>query len=540
MFNSSIKTIILATITSIAILFASRISNSQYSNQPLVWTTSAMEAIERKQPAPAAILKGDRLNQVNTIELTSARGEYEAFQIVIQAPKSNLSNVNLVVSDLKNKDGAAIDRQNITLYREHYIYVDRPSPQRWSANPTLGKGWYADALIPFVNPDTGKDIQGAEIDAVPFNLEAGQNQPIWVDVLVPTDAAPGEYRGKFTVESDLGETTGDILLTVWDFELPVKPTMNSYFNPWEDRGDNLTQELLSHRVMPGKRIKRGQQGELIDKWGLNSIRLPFWSGANYHTCQMNPAPTVEEIKQSSAPYDQSLLKFVYSADEIDKCPNIEHSLKQWGKNIHQVDGIKHLVVMKPRPELYDYVDIWGVQPQMYQDSQVQIDEVMQREGEVWFYTGHQAKYSPQWQIDSAPINFRIPQGWIAQSLGLTGVLYWRVDYWTDNPWQEVPVYSQGKNREFPGEGMLIYPGEKVGIAGVVPSMRLKWIREGVEDYEYTEILKKLGYQDWAMSIVRQVGKDWINWTKNPDVVYDARQKLGEKIHQLSSPLQTKG
>ncbi len=534
MFNSWIKTIILALITSIAILYTSRISNSQYSNQPLVWTTSAMEAIERSQPAPDAILKSDRSNQVNTIELTAARGEYEAFQIVIQAPKSDLTNVNLVVSDLKNKDGAAIERQNITLYREHYIYVDRPSPQRWSANPTLGKGWYADALIPFINPDTGKDIQGAEIDAVPFNLEAGNNQPIWVDILVPRDAVPGEYRGTYTVESDLGKTTGDIFLTVWDFELPVKPTMNSFFSPWEDRGDNLTQELLRHKVMPGKHIKLGQQGELINEWGLNSIRLPFWSGANYHTCQMSPAPTVEEIKQSSAPYDQSLLKFVYSVDEIDKCPNIEQPLKQWGKNIHQVDGIKHLAVMKPRPELYDYVDIWVVQPKMYQDSQVQIDEVMQQEDEVWFYTGHQAKYSPQWQIDSAPINFRIPQGWIAQSLKLTGVLYWRVDYWTDNPWQEVPVYSPRKNRDFPGDGMLIYPGETVGIAGVVPSMRLKWIREGIEDYEYTEILKKLGYQDWAMSIVRQVGKDWKNWTKNPDTLYDARQKLGDKIAQLSS------
>ena len=534
MFNSSIKTIILATITSIAILFASRISNSQYSDQPVVWVTSAMEAIERNQSAPATIWGRDRSNEMKTMQLMAAKGEYEPFQIVIKAPQTNLSKVNVTVSELANSEGAVIDRQNINLYREHYIYVDRPSPQGWSANPTLGKGWYADALIPFVNPDTGQDIQGAEIDAVPFDLEAGNNQPIWVDILVPRDAAPGEYRGIFTVESDLGKTTGDIVLTVWDFELPVKPTMNSYFNPWEDRGDNLTQELLKHRVMPGKHIQPGQQEELINEWGLNSIRLPFWSGANYHTCQISPAPIVEEIKQSSAPYDQSLLKFVYSVDEIDKCPNIEQPLKQWGKNINQVDRIKHLVVMKPRPELYDYVDIWVVQPQMYAEAKSEIAEVMQLGDQVWFYTGHQAKYSPQWQIDSAPINFRIPQGWIAQSLGLTGVLYWRSDYWTDNPWQEVPVYSQGKNREFPGDGMLIYPGEKVGIAGIVPSMRLKWIREGVDDYEYTEILKKLGYQDWAMNIVRQVGKDWKNWTKNQDTLYSARQKLGEKIEQLSS------
>ena len=533
MFKSSIKTIILATITLIAILFASRISNSQYSDQPVVWVTSAMEAIERNQSAPATIWGGDRSNEMKTIQLMAAKGEYEPFQIVIKAPQTNLSNVNVTVSELANADGAVIDRQNITLYREHYIYVDRPSPQGWSANPTLGKGWYADALIPFVNPDTGKDIQGAEIDAVPFNLAAGNNQPIWVDILVPRDVAPGEYRGIFTVESDRGKTTGDIVLTVWDFELPVKPSINSLFDVWKNRGKNTAREMVKHKIMPARLQPSDNLAELLSKWGLNSVRLPFWSGANYQTCQMNPSPTLEKLETAASTYPSDLLTYVYSADEIDKCQNLEESLKEWGKNIHQA-GVKHLVVMKPKPELYNAIDIWVVQPQMYAEAKSEIAEVMQLGDQVWFYTGHRAKYSPQWQIDSAPINFRIPQGWIAQSLGLTGVLYWRADYWIDNPWQEVPVYSQGKNREFPGDGMLIYPGEKVGIAGAVPSMRLKWIREGVEDYEYTEILKKLGYQDWAMSIVREVGKDWKNWTKNQDTLYIARQKLGAKIEQLSS------
>lgn len=535
MHNSSVKVIIWAVITSIAILLTFRISNSRYSERPVVWVTSAMEAIKRTDTAPAIIFRGDRSNSTKTIQLMAAKGEYEAFQIVIRAPQVNLSNVNVTISELVNSEGAVIDQQNITLYREQYIYVNRPSPRKWRANPTLGKGWYADGLIPFVHQDTGNDIQGAEIDAVPFDLEAGNNQPIWVDIFVPRDSVSGEYRGKFTIDSDQDIILGDIFLKVWDFELPVKPTMKSYFNPWEVRGDNMTRELLKHKVMPGKHIKPEQQRELISEWGLNSIRLPFWSGANYQTCRMKPAPTVEAIKNSSAPYDQNLLKFIYSADEIDKCPDTEHSLKQWGKNIHQVKGIKHLVVMKPRPELYDYIDIWVVQPKMYAEATPQIVQVIKLGDEVWFYTGHQAKYSPQWQIDSEPINFRIPHGWIAPSLSLTGVLYWRVDNWTDNPWQEVPVYSQGKNRDFPGEGMLIYPGEKVGIAGVVPSMRLKWIREGVEDYEYIEILKQFGLEDWALKVSRTVASDWKHWTKNRKKLATAREKLGNKIEQLSSP-----
>ncbi|MGB5636565.1 MAG: glycoside hydrolase domain-containing protein, partial [Waterburya sp.] len=187
----------MALITSIAILFASRISNSQSSDQPLVWTTSAMEAIERNRSAPLWL--GNRSSEMKTIQLMAAKGEYEPFQIVIKAPQDNLSNVNVTVSELTNSEGAVIDSQNITLYREHYIYVDRPSPQGLSANPTLGKGWYADGLIPFVNPETQANLTGAELEAVPFNLKAGNNQPIWVDVFVPRDARAGQYQGIFTV-----------------------------------------------------------------------------------------------------------------------------------------------------------------------------------------------------------------------------------------------------------------------------------------------------------------------------------------------------
>lgn len=37
--------------------------------------------------------------------------------------------------------------------------------------------------------------------------------------------------------------------------------------------------------------------------------------------------------------------------------------------------------------------------------------------------------------------------------------------------------------------MLFYCGKQVGIKRVVPSMKLKWLRKGVEDYEYLEMLK---------------------------------------------------
>lgn len=524
------KTTILIIITMIAVFSKSAISNSQLETQPLFWTASAMEAIELHQPHP--VLTDDDFQRLTKIELKAAKGEYEAFQIVIQAPPGNLNNTNVTVSDLKGPNGSVIGNSNITLYREHYIKLDRPSYSGWAANPTRGQGWYADALIPFVDPDTGKDIQHAKLDAVPFNLAGGTNQPIWVDIFVPQSTAPGKYQGKFTIKSDRGVSEGQIDLTVWNFTLPVQPSMDSFFDIWENRGIEAQTLLLKHRLMSSQRIEYQDQQEVFKRLGVKSVRLPFWSGANYQTCMMDPAPSVTELKQAAAKYPSNLLKYVFSVDEIDRCKNLEQPLKQWGNNIHQA-GLKHLAVMKPKPTLYGDIDIWVVNPLMYEEAQAEIKEVKSEGDEIWFYTGYSTNYSPLWHLDSPPINFRIPQGWIAQSLDFKGVLIARADTWTENPWQEVPIYVQG-DIDYPGIEMFFYPGDKVGLNQVVPSIRLKRLREGMEDYEYTEILKKLGYQDWAMKIVREVGANWKDWTKDTNILDCARQKLGEKIHQLSS------
>jgi hypothetical protein len=65
-------------------------------------------------------------------------------------------------------------------------------------------------------------------------------------------------------------------------------------------------------------------------------------------------------------------------------------------------------------------------------------------------------------------------------------------------------------------------------------MRLKWIREGVEDYEYVAILKRLGRGDWALTLSRKAAKDWKNWTKDVTVLEDVRRQLGDEIERLSS------
>ena len=527
LYKLALKFASLGIITVLIILFLLiRIDNSASVN-PQIWVTESMERIKQdEQPGDST-----------SIELYSARGEYESFQIGIKVSKNNTVKnnampVSLTISDLYGSNGGVIPKTNISFYREHYTYVDHPSPTKyWSTNSSLGQGWYADGLIPLVNYGKEEKSTDKNSEEIFFELEGGTNQPIWVDIFVPRDIKPDRYQGKFMIASDGGKVEVEIILKVWDFELPLTPSLKSAFLLWEHQNKKDLIELLKHKIMPATtKIQPTDEKELIEKWGLSSVRLPFWSGANNDNCSMKPAPSSEKIISEAKQHEPNLLLYVYATDEIDHCTNLYQPLKQWGKNIHQA-GVKHLAVMAPVPELYDYVDIWVVDPNRYNLESDKISEVLASGKEVWFYTALvQDNYSPKWQIDFSPINYRIPHGFINQSLGMTGVLYWAVDYWQNDPWQSLNYPHDGEN--FPGEGILLYPGDRFGVRGIVPSMRLKWIREGVEDYEYIEILKNLGYEDWALQVIRTVGADWKNWTKNPQKLAAARIKLGNKIEEL--------
>src|SRR6201999_827513 len=136
---------------------------------------------------------------------------------------------NVTVSNMTRPGGQVIPKTNFTLYREKYMHVTSSSPNSGGTNKPLGPGWYADPLIPFLDPATGKPPAGGELKAVPFDVKAGNNQPIWVDLLVPRGAAAGEYTGSYTVTSSEGNTTGSIALTVWNFSLPNAPALKSSF-----------------------------------------------------------------------------------------------------------------------------------------------------------------------------------------------------------------------------------------------------------------------------------------------------------------------
>jgi hypothetical protein len=503
------------------------------STAPVVWTESSLSRIW-KDTSPGS---------TNHVEIYSAKNETSSFQIGIQAPSRGLTNVNVTNSDLSGPNGAVIGGSNVALFREQYVSV--PAAPAWlytGSNPPGQAGLYPDGLIPFVDPETGSAPQGGTLRAVPFAVAAGNNQPIWVDVTVPASAEPGTYTGTFTIRSDQGQATAELTLHVWNFALPVAPSFKSAYHATGAHQDlYLSHELLRNRTSPDW-VTLQDERTLIDQWGLNATNLWFSSGLGISNClarSMPLAPSVSDILARKTKHQPDLLIYDFSADEIGRCPNVFSSMKRWAANLHAA-GVKNLVTVVPTPALEDdgtgtgrsAVDIWTVLPRQYDESNSEIQKVLAKGDSIWLYNVLvQDDYSPKLESNFSPLDFRLSMGFISQSLRITGFQQWQVDQWSQDPWNQVALTGGVP------DGGLVYPGGPVGLVGYAPSMRLKWIRDGTDDYEYVQILKGMGQGDWALQQAMSVGQDWRNWTRDYTQVDAVRIALGNAIDALSTGVQ---
>ncbi|HEX8789501.1 MAG TPA: glycoside hydrolase domain-containing protein [Polyangiaceae bacterium] len=506
-------------------------TTAQALTGPNAWVVDSMERVGRSD-APGST--SDAL-------IHAARSEYESFQIVVQAPAAGLTHANVTVSDLAGPGGATLAASNVALFREQYATVTSSSPDWGGSNRPLGAGEYPDGLIPFVDPSTGKSLYGgtASIVAAPFSVAAGQNQPIWVDVYVPPGTRAGAYSGTYSVSSDQGTFSGKVAVDVWAFTLPAKPTLKSSFLFWNSVPQAAHEEMLRNKLDPLS-VPTAEQSSLISQFGLESDGLPFFSGADVSNCTMSPAPSVASIQASAAQQAKGLYLYAYSADEIGSCTSLFPTVQAWGLALHQA-GVDNLVTMAPVQQLFDdgsgkgrsAVDDWTVLPVEYVNSIATIKQALAKGDHVWSYnTLVQDAYSPKWEIDFHPLDFRIQPGFLSATQSLTGILYWRVDQWSPNPWMSVNNAGKYSSSNYPGEAQLLYPGQDVGIAGAAPSMRLKWLRDGVEDYDYVALLQQAGKGTWALQQAATIAPDWTNWTRSATALEAVREALGNALDAM--------
>ena len=229
-------------------------------------------------------------------------------------------------------------------------------------------------------------------------------------------------------------------------------------------------------------------------------------------------------------------------------PNLRENYEQvivLGQLVHEaVPQLRRLVVEQTYPQDPSWpnidivVDIWC--PLWSFIDRKTISERIAQGDEVWSYTAlvqRSPRYHPEyekvkgfdppyWHIDRPLTVYRVPT-WINWQYDITGLLYWSTVTTVMDPWHN-PAFSH-YGRHFNGGGFLFYPGLPCGIDGPISSMRIKNLRDGMEDYEYFVILEKLAGKQAIRQVVNTVAQSWWSFSKDPGEFLAAREKLAEKI-----------
>jgi hypothetical protein len=123
--------------------------------------------------------------------------------------------------------------------------------------------------------------------------------------------------------------------------------------------------------------------------------------------------------------------------------------------------------------------------------------------------------------------------WLSFEYDVSGELYWETIARLDSAWRPDGQCDFGGQ----GDGTLFYPGDPAVIGGrtaiPVESIRLKLIREGMEDYEYLHLLDRLGDGAMARREARAVFPTLYRVTGSaPEALYRARHRVADRIEEL--------
>jgi hypothetical protein len=553
------------------------------SVQPFTWwTTHSLAKIKPLDPIPGTLAK--------SVDLYAGRNEFASFQIVLRAGARDLSGVDVDFADLRPSQGAGISRQNVTVYLERFLNLNRPSTYEG------GTGLWPDPLIPRVDRYAHE-----KRNAFPFTVQGGHNQPVWVEIFVPPAANPGKYTGsaRFSI-SGMVPFSVPIHLVVWNFTLPSTSTLKSSFGLSglaalkQHRGRYTNDEdlysitrlyakaALMHRIsthggsmVPPKysydsgrmrlnwRTYDAEVGPFLDG-GAISEGEPLY-GARATSVEMRTPPALETEEQQALYWTQYARHFqqkgwlnrlfLYLWDEPAKgaFPEV---LKR-GRVALQVDPrIRSLVTVPFTEQLAHVVQIWVplvncLEPKPGYDDFCEHTPPLEtytreaRQSSLWFYqscASHGCNIAggpyftgwPSYMIDVPGAANRV-MPWIAWKYRIEGELYYSVDeaYGRGkDPWDS--VFLVGGN----GDGTLFYPGRPDHIGGrtdiPIESIRLKLIRQGMEDYEYLALLAKLGGTKWADQFADRIVKKPYLWESQPETFLKVRQELGKALDGLAA------
>ncbi len=524
--------------------------------------------------------------QAREVRLAAARNQWESFQVLMRS-RGAVPAICLEAGDLTGPGGAVLRGEDARVFRAHQLHIEVGTFR----NEAFVPGWYPDPLIPHRHPLTLEPLVGGRFAAMPFDLPANETHGFWVDVYVPPDASPGEYHGTYRLVAEGHEPIDiPVTLAVWDFALPrlsaLKTALGSpahrmrgYYrrraaadqeaepDDW-DAIERQCAELLSrHRInanpppgtlnpvqqpdgtfrIPAKKVDALR--EFVDRYHVSACSIPHprrWiqdpeeQRSKLHAWLSAFDRAIEELDRPEVTF------YIYLRDEPNDMEAYNY-VRLWGRAIREsMPRVKVLVVEQTWPQeerwgdLYGAVDIWCPLFSLFKPKSAAARQGLGEE--IWTYTALcQRARTPWWHTDQPLLNYRVPC-WIAFSYDIRGLLYWGgMSYWqgVDDPWTDPKTLDRrsgaggASGALFNGEGVLVYPGRAAGYEGIAPSMRLKALRDGIQDYDMLILAAQRGKAAEARKLVADLASSWFDWNPDPAAYDAARGRLAELI--LSAP-----
>jgi hypothetical protein len=490
--------------------------------------------------------------------ISAARHEYESFQVVVYSKDKDIESVRFEFSDLIDaRTKAVLPAKTIGWRKVGYVETGEPY------YPVKFVGLWSDPLIP---------MQSASV-------KAGETQPFWLTAYVPENAVPGNYTGAVKVIADGTSHEIPISLKVYSFALPLYSSLKTAFDfyghitklrypqgekesdeAWRARIGEINERfivmMLKYRMNPILNIDPTVPAELgrVDyyrRYGLNNFSI----GRRGGTFNNNWPTDEESINNFAGLYRTyaELLKlngmiqdtYIYSWDEGE----VGNPIVQWvtGMIRRAHPELKNMVCYhgfwdpKKHPDWGKFIDIWVFNNDDFKEDALR---TMQKMGiEMWMYiSGPSGFGSPNLAIDFDSTGYRVIP-WLCWKYDLKGFLYWCVNWWEKaDPFETAVNTDWGQN----GNGLLFYPGPN----GPLASIRTELYRDGMEDYEYIQILMKkikelkiLKLEDRfsreiadsiaAMTVDPAIAASMFEYNHEGETLKLRRNQIADKIEQLS-------
>ena len=310
-------------------------------------------------------------------------------QLVVAAGSEDVRSATLEVTDLAGQAGGTIPKTSVTWNIVGYVRTEKP------AYPVSRVGWWPDPLLP----------------PGPFNVPAGQVQPLWINVHVPAEAPPGLYRGGVTLRLTDGRAQSVPLeVRVWNFAVPKQQHLETCFilRPEDlqkfyklpavpiEMYEQWIDFCLAHRISvmlcewPGfqKDMERLVARQL-DGGGSAFCLANAWfeQGA----AEARRKHNAEQVAAIRGLYDRVKRHgwlpraYVYCFDEVGKeqYPFARELYGELKKSMPELRLMQTFYKDDPIPVLGDVLDVWAPNTGRYQATEFQAQQAKGKT--VWWY-----------------------------------------------------------------------------------------------------------------------------------------------------------